>query len=277
MTTHSASLQDAKLCFIGTGVMASAMISGLCQQNLLPPANIMASDPFSIRLTGLAEQYQIKVTRNNLEAVENREIVVLSIKPQLLTEVGEELQGKIPQNGLVLSIIAGATINSISQLLQHDRIVRVMPNTPAQVGKGMSVWTSTDSVSTTQKEHVQQILAALGEDMQVGHEDYLDMATALSGSGPAYVFMFMEALIDSAVHMGFARPVAEKLVYQTIEGSVAYARQSELPPTVLRNMVSSPGGTTVEAIYQLEKGGFRTAISKAIWAAYQKSRHLRSK
>ncbi|MDM8521338.1 pyrroline-5-carboxylate reductase [Anaerolineales bacterium HSG6] len=275
-TQNNASLQDTKLCFIGAGAMASAMISGLCQKKLLPPANITASDPFSTQLDGLAEKYQVNITRNNLEAVENQDIIVLSIKPQVLAKVAEELQRKLPQNSLVLSIIAGATIGNISQLLRHDRVVRVMPNTPAQIGKGMSVWTSTDMVSTTQKEQTQQILAALGEEVQVDHEDYLDMATALSGGGPAYVFMFMEALIDSAVYMGFTRPVAEKLVYQTVEGSVAYARESELHPTVLRNLVSSPGGTTVEAIYQLEKGGFRTTISKAIWAAYQKSRHLGS-
>jgi pyrroline-5-carboxylate reductase len=149
-----------------------------------------------------------------------------------------------------------------------------MPNTPARVGKGMSVWTCTNEVSEAQKSYTKAILEALGEEIFVDHEDYLDMATALSGTGPAYVFMFMEAMIDAGVHMGFSRRVAEQLVYQTIEGSVAFARDSKRHPAELRNMVTSPGGTTADAIYQLDKGGFRTVLSKAIWSAYKKSRYL---
>jgi pyrroline-5-carboxylate reductase len=149
-----------------------------------------------------------------------------------------------------------------------------MPNTPAQVGKGMSVWTATNEVSDTQRSQAKMILAALGEELYVDQEDYLDMATALSGTGPAYVFMFMEAMIDAGVHMGFSRRVSEQLVLQTIEGSVAFARYTQRHPAELRNTVTSPGGTTADALYQLEKGGFRTVLSKAIWAAYQKSRYL---
>jgi len=149
-----------------------------------------------------------------------------------------------------------------------------MPNTPARVGKGMSVWIATDSVSDAQKSHAQEILGALGEEIFVDHEYYLDMATALSGTGPAYVFLFIEALIDAGVHMGFSRRVAQELVLQTMEGSVAFARQHQRHPVELRNMVTSPGGTTADALYQLEKGGFRTIISKAVFAAYQKSRLL---
>jgi pyrroline-5-carboxylate reductase len=209
-----------------------------------------------------------------VEAVKKRDIVVLSIKPQSLVEVAAQLQGHIPARALVLSIIAGATLTKISRLLHHYRVVRVMPNTPARVGKGMSVWTATDDVSEIQRSQARKILTALGEEIFVEHEDYLDMATALSGTGPAYVFMFMEAMIDAGVHMGFSRRIAQQLVYQTIEGSVAFARDSQRHPVDLRNMVTSPGGTSAEALYQLEKGGFRTVLSKAIWAAYQKSRYL---
>jgi pyrroline-5-carboxylate reductase len=200
---------------------------------------------------------------------------VLSVKPQFVGEVFEDLgQEVIKPNAMVLSIVAGTTIGRIAKGLNHQAIVRVMPNTPAQVGMGMSVWTATSAISEAQRQQAKTILAALGKELYVNHEDYLDMATALSGTGPAYVFLVMEALIDAGVHMGFSRRVAEQLVLQTMGGSVEFARASRLHPAELRNMVTSPGGTSAEALYQLEKGGLRTVISKAVWAAYQKSKYL---
>jgi pyrroline-5-carboxylate reductase len=170
--------------------------------------------------------------------------------------------------------VAGSRIKVIAEGLGHSAVVRVMPNTPAQIGEGMSVWTATSSVGEQQRAQAQTILKALGEEVYLDDEDYLDMATALSGTGPAYVFLFMEAMIDAGVHLGFSRRVAEQLVLQTIRGSVDFARQLVAHPAELRNMVTSPGGTSAEALYQLEKGGFRTVLSRAIWAAYQKSKYL---
>lgn len=267
-------LQNVKIGFIGGGAMATAMVAGLTKQELIDPGGITVSDPLPAQLEKLSERYHIKTTSNNTEAIRDCDIAILAIKPQTVKEVTAELQGRIPADALVLSIIAGVTIGGISQKLHHYRVVRVMPNTPARVGKGMSVWTATEEVTPVQREQTKSILAALGEEIYVDDEDYLDMATALSGTGPAYVFMFMEALIDAGVHMGFSRRIAEQLVYQTIEGSVAFARDSKRHPAELRNMVTSPGGTSAEAIYQLDKGGFRTVLSKAIWAAYKKSRYL---
>ncbi len=267
-------LEDVKICFIGGGAMATAMVAGITKGQLVRPENITVSDPVPEQLDKLSTRYGIQTTHNNLEAVQGRDIVVLSIKPQTLKEVMPALQGRIRAEAMVLSIIAGATIAKLSHGLHQYRVVRVMPNTPARVGKGMSVWTATGEVNEAQRRQTQTILAALGEEIYVDNEDYLDMATALSGTGPAYVFMFMEALIDAGVHMGFSRRIAEQLVYQTIEGSVAFARDSKRHPAELRNMVTSPGGTSAEAIYQLDKGGFRTVLSKAIWAAYKKSRYL---
>jgi pyrroline-5-carboxylate reductase len=267
-------LKDTKICFIGGGAMATAMIAGLTKKKLVETGNIIASDPYAAQLEKLAGRYHVNTTQNNLEAIKDRDIIVLSIKPQNIGEVGVELQGHVTPDSLVLSIIAGAPIRNISRKLHHYRVVRVMPNTPARVGKGISVWTCTEEVSDIQKKQARTILVALGEEILVENEDYLDMATALSGTGPAYVFMFMEAMIDAGVHMGFSRRVSEQLVYQTIEGTVAFARDSKRHPAELRNMVTSPGGTTADAIYQLDKGGFRTVLSKAIWAAYKKSRYL---
>lgn len=267
-------LKDVKFGFIGSGAMATAMIAGLSKQGMIDPGKVTTSDPYVGQLEKLASRYHVHTTQDNMEAVDQKDVIVLAIKPQTLKEVSGQLQGHIPARSLVLSIIAGATIATISRGLHHYRVVRVMPNTPARVGKGMSVWTATEDVNETQRGYARGLLSALGEEIFVDNEDYLDMATALSGTGPAYVFMFMEAMIDAGVHMGFSRRIAEQLVYQTIEGSLAFARDSKRHPAELRNMVTSPGGTSADAIYQLDKGGFRTVLSKAIWAAYKKSRLL---
>jgi pyrroline-5-carboxylate reductase len=149
-----------------------------------------------------------------------------------------------------------------------------MPNTPAQIGLGMTVWTCAHGLSESQRGQAQAVFGSFGEEVYVDDERYLDMATALSGTGPAYVFIFMEAMVDAGVHMGFSRRVAEQLVYQTVRGSVEYARQAGRHLATLRNQVTSPGGTSAEALYQIEKGSLRTVMSRAIWAAYQKSRKL---
>lgn len=267
-------LQDVTLAFIGSGVMAEAMINGILGQGLTDPPRMIASDPLTERGQELAERYGVKTTNDNRQAAKAAQIVVLSVKPQVLPVVLKELKGAIDPSGLILSIVAGARIKVIAEGLSHSAVVRVMPNTPAQVGQGMSVWTATAEVSDEQRAQAQSILRALGEEIYLEDEDYLDMATALSGTGPAYAFLFMEALIDAGVHLGFSRRVAQQLVLQTLQGSVAFARQSIAHPAELRNMVTSPGGTSAEALYQLEKGGFRTVLSRAIWAAYQKSKYL---
>lgn len=267
-------LQDTKLTFIGTGVMAEAMIKGLVTQGLVGPDHIIGSDPHVERGQELHAQYGIHFTADNHEAADFGEIVVLSVKPQVLPHVLPELRGHLSRSALILSIVAGARISSILYNTGHPAIVRCMPNTPAQVGKGMTVWTATPQVNQRQREQAQAMLRALGDELFVDDEGYLDMATALSGTGPAYVFLFMEALIDAGVHMGFSRKVAEQLVLQTMEGSVEIARQADLHPAQLRNMVTSPGGTSAEALYELEKGALRTILSKAVWAAYRKSKYL---
>ncbi len=267
-------LQNTRLAFIGTGIMGEAMIKGLLGRKLVPPQAIIGSDPYVARGVELAERYGIECVSDNAVAARQGQIVILSVKPQVMPVVLPQLKGQLRPDALVLTIVAGARVETIARGLGHHKIVRVMPNTPAQIGQGISVWMCTPEVDELQREQAQTILQALGEEVFVDNEDYLDMATALSGTGPAYVFLFMEALIDAGVHMGFSRRVAEQLVLQTLQGSVAYARQSSLHPAELRNQVTSPGGTSAEALYQLEKGGLRTVISRAIWAAYQKSCYL---
>ncbi|MGQ9516974.1 MAG: pyrroline-5-carboxylate reductase [Anaerolineae bacterium] len=266
--------RNSIMAFIGSGTMAEAMIKGLTDQARIAPQQIIASGPRPERGEYLHSRYGIQATTNNVEAVRDADIVVLSIKPQVLPKVLKELHDKPREDALILSIVAGAKIRVISQGLGRDAVVRAMPNTPARVGMGMTVWTATPHATELQIAQARQILSALGDEIYMEDEEYLDMATALSGTGPAYVFFFMEALIDAGVHLGFSRRIAQQLVLKTIEGSVEIAKQTGLHPVELRNSVTSPGGTTAEALYQLEKGGMRTVLSKAIWAAYQKSRYL---
>ncbi len=264
------------VAFIGSGTMAEGMIAGLIRQQVVAPDAIIAADPRLERGLELKERYGIHKTTNNLDAVHQADVVILSVKPQRLDMALSELKGAIRPGALVLSIVAGATLDKIQNELDHKIVVRSMPNTPAQIGEGITVWTVTPEVSAEQTEMARVILKALGEEVFVDDESYLDMATALSGTGPAYVFLFMEALVDAGVHLGFPRRIAEQLVAQTVRGSVDYYDKRADPVHLarLRNEVTSPGGTSAAALYYLEKAGFRTALSRAVWAAYSRSQEL---
>lgn len=264
-------LKDASVAFIGAGAMGEAMISGLLNRRAVDPTAITASDSHEQRARELGARFGIAATTENLAAARNANIVILSVKPQMLRFVFRDLGGKLRKDALVLSIVAGARLDSISDGLKHASVVRSMPNTPAQVAEGMTVWTASNKVTAAQREQAQTVLRAFGKELFVADEAFLDMATAICGSGPSYVFLFMEALIDAAVHLGFSPSDARMLVTQTIKGSAIYAEQSSSHPAEMRNLVTSPGGTSAHALYQLEKGGFRTLLSKAVWAAYQRS------
>lgn len=265
------SLTNKTVAFIGSGVMGEAMMKGLLDKRLLTPEQIIAADPREDRGAELIARYGVRYTPDNTEAAEKAHIIVLSIKPQVLEYVMPGMRRVAHSAELVLSIIAGAKIQTIANGLANASVVRAMPNTPAQIGQGITVWTATPDVLEPQREQARVLLGALGEEIYMDHENYLDMTTALSGTGPAYVFLFMEALIDAGVHLGFSRRDAERLVLQTMRGSVEYAAVSGLHPAELRNQVTSPGGTSAEAIYHLEKGGLRTVLARAVWAAYQRS------
>ena len=201
-------------------------------------------------------------------------VVVLAVKPQVLPVVLLELRDTIKSETLVLSIVAGVTIETIAAGLNHRAVVRTMPNTPAQVGEGMTVWTASTEVGSVQIQQATAIVDALGKHLHVSNEKFLDMATAITGSGPAYVFLLIEALVDSAVQLGFSMADAHELVVQMVFGSASFARGSEAEPAEMRKMVTSPGGTTAAAVAELEKGAFRTLISNAVQAAYLRSLEL---
>jgi pyrroline-5-carboxylate reductase len=264
----------AIITFVGPGVMAEAMFSGLIRQHVATSNQIVITGPEVDRGEELVAKYGVTSFSDNRLAVQGAEIVILSVKPQRLRHVLKGLQGSIPPQALVLSIVAGASIQTIQTGLDHPNVVRAMPNTPAQIGAGITVWTCSSTVTAEQNDLARQILTALGEEIFVEEEPYLDMATAVSGTGPAYVFLFLEAMIDAGVHLGLPRRTAEEMVVQTFVGSVEFYKKNKLHPAALRNQVTSPGGTSAAAIYYLEKAGFRTAISRAIWAAYERSLEL---
>lgn len=268
------SLENKTLSFIGAGVMCEAFIKGMLKDALVKPEQIIASDPHLERGAELAREYKLKFTPDNVEAAEAADVLVLSVKPQVMGRVLDGITNRIKKDALVLSIAAGFPIRKIIENGGNENVVRAMPNTPGQIGQGMTVWTATPRVSDEQRKLAETVLGALGETLYVNDETYLDMATALNGSGPSYVFLLMEALIDAAVHLGFSRHDAQRLVHQTMLGSVIYAIESGQHPAELRNQVTSPGGTSAAALYQLEKGGLRTIISRAIWAAYNRSKEL---
>lgn len=263
-----------KIAFIGCGVMGEAIIKGILDKGLTTADQIVASDPWGPRRSHMESVYNITMTNNNREAAEGAGVVILSIKPQTLAKVTNDLHSKIDPEALVLSIIAGVRISTLRDGLFHDRIVRAMPNTPAQIGMGMSVWTATEAVSVQQISQTEAIIGALGEQLQVDEEGYLDMATGLSGSGPGFVLLLVEAMIDAGVHMGFPRRDAEAMVLQTIGGSIELMRQTGLHSAELKNRVTSPGGTTAAGLYELEKAATRAILSRAIFAAYRRSEEL---
>jgi pyrroline-5-carboxylate reductase len=263
-----------KLAFIGGGNMAEAMLSAVLEKGLSARETISVSDIKESRLQYIVQKYGVTVTESNRLALEKGDIVILAVKPQDLTGVMLELNGYFSSSQLVLSIIAGARISTMRRGLNHSRVVRVMPNTPAQIGQGMSIWTATPEVTELQKREVTSLLGTMGKEIYVNDEQYIDMATAVSGSGPAYVFLFIESLVDAAVHIGLPRDIAQELALQTVLGSALFIQQSGKTPNELRRMVTSPGGTTAEAIARFEEGRYSELVMRAVTAAFDKARIL---
>jgi pyrroline-5-carboxylate reductase len=268
-------LRDTSVSFVGAGAMAEAMLAGVLKGGLMDPEQICVSHPRAARREELHARYGVRTTESNARAADETEIVVLTVKPQVLRSLLAELRGALKPEQMALSIVAGASVDAVATGLLHSAIARAMPNTPAQIGQGMTVWTATPQVTEMQRAHVRALLGILGEELWVDDERSVDMATALSGTGPTYVLLVMEALIDAGVHMGFSRRVAQELVQQTMLGTVMFSRETNKHPAELRNLVTSPGGTSAEAIYQMEKGGLRTVLSRAVYAAFERTLALR--
>ncbi|HVC22787.1 MAG TPA: pyrroline-5-carboxylate reductase [Candidatus Dormibacteraeota bacterium] len=267
-------LSSTTIGVIGTGAMAEAMIAGLLRQGLVSSAQIVCSHPRSERARELEARFGVSVVADNAQVGRGADIVLVAVKPQVLPRVLVQLGGAVRSQTLVISIVGGASTSALAAGLGHRAIVRAMPNTPAQIGEGVTVWFATPEVTESAKAQVRTLLSALGTEIEVEDERQVAMATAVSGTGPTYAFLFSESLLEAAVHLGFPRHIARRLVLETLRGSIAFAIQSGEHPAQLRDMVTSPGGTSAEALAALERGRFRTVLSDAVWAAFRRTLQL---
>jgi pyrroline-5-carboxylate reductase len=262
-----------KIAFIGGGNMGEAMLAALIAKRITAARDIIVSDPISSRCQYLADKYEVGTTGDSVAAVTGRDVVILAVKPQTLPAVAETLKNKLAGQ-FVISILAGVRLQTLKESLNYTAIVRSMPNTPAQIGEGVTVWTATSAITATQKKRAGVILGALGKEYFVDDEKYLDAATAVSGSGPAYVFYFVEAFIEAAVSIGWSQETAKDLALDTVYGAVDLLKQSGTEPAELRRMVTSPGGTTAAAIAKLESGKFKEIMAQAVKAALDRAIEL---
>ncbi|CAI5701275.1 unnamed protein product [Peronospora effusa] len=267
-------LKLRRLAVIGGGNMAEAMITGVLKEGLLSSSKIVVSDPNpTIRLK--YEHLQVETHTRNSSAVSGADVILVAVKPQVIDDVLRAVKESMDSDALVVSVVAGQSIKQLQTILgQTSHIIRTMPNTPAMIGEGTTVWAQSAQVTSVQHNLTKEILGSFGVEVFVDDENALDMATALSGSGPAYFFLVAEAMIDTGVHMGFSRPVATKLVQQTMLGSALYMQAENVHPVELRNNITSPGGTTAAGLYRAEKNGFRAVIADSIWAAYERCLEL---
>ncbi len=263
-----------KVGFIGGGKMAEALIGALLVNGVSSPEELAVGEPLASRRQTLAEKQRVQATADNRQAAAGAEIVVFAVKPNQFSGVASELAGQLRPEQTVVSIMAGIRLQSLRDGLRHQRVVRVMPNPPAQIGEGMSVWTASREVDEEARQKVRRLLQAAGKELYVDEERFIDMATAVSGSGAGFVFLLIEAFIDGAVHIGVPRDMARELVIQTFAGSAALVERSDKTPAELKAMTTTPGGTTAEGLLVLEEAGIRAAITEALIATFEKSKTL---
>lgn len=267
-------LRSSRIAFVGSGVMAEVMISGMLSQGDADRGRIWASGPREERAAQLRDTYGIHAGTDNLEAVRNADIVVLSVKPQTLPKVLPEIRKAIQEHHLVLSIIAGARMKVIGSALGHPAIVRCMPNLPCRIHRGMTVWTATREVRPEAREEVRAILRTMGKETYVSDEMDVDRATAVNGTGPAIIAHFVKSLEDAANFIGEPRPLARESVLETILGTAAMILSSDRHTAELIDSVTSPGGTTSRALHVLQQGKFAAILTDAIDAAFRRTVEL---
>jgi len=266
-----------KIAFIGGGNMGQSMATAVIKNNLAAPQDVCISDISQQKLEQLQSELGVRISTSNEEAVAGMDVVVLAVKPQTLDVVMGEISGKLPRPALLFSIVAGKKMETLIDGFRHQAVVRAMPNTPAQIGKGITIWTATQDVMAAQRLNAEAIVHVMGRGIYTGYESYLDMATAVSGSGPAYTFLFIEEMIKAAEAIGMPEELAKILVLQTVVGSAEYAKATEKKLSELRDNVTSPGGTTAAAMNVLEECDFGGFIQRAVEAAYRRAQELGAK
>jgi pyrroline-5-carboxylate reductase len=271
-------LTKKKLGFIGGGNMTEALLKGLLASTYAAPKNILVSDLLLDRLDYLNKEYKVKTTDDNRKLVQKSDILILAVKPQTVKKVIESFSDLVDSNKIIISVAAGIPISLIEKTLDIEgkkkiSVIRTMPNTPALVQEGATAICGSSHSSNLDLKIAHHIFKAIGQTVDI-EEIHMDAVTGLSGSGPAYIFMIIEALSDAGVKVGLSREVSNILTIQTILGSAKLARDSGKHTGELKDMVTSPGGTTISGLHMLEEGGVRTAFMNAVERATERSREL---
>lgn len=260
--------------FIGAGNMGQAMVGGIINAGLIHPSNIIMSDLYKPSLEKAREKYNIEVTTENKRVAEKSDILVLAVKPNLYPIVINEIKDVVKENVIIVTIAAGKSIECTEKAFERDvKVIRTMPNTPALVGEGMTAVCPNTLVSEDDVKEICSLLSSFS-NVEVVSEKLIDSVTAVSGSAPAYVYVFIEAMADAAVLQGMPRDKAYKFASQTVLGSAKMVLETGLHPGALKDMVCSPGGTTIEAVTELEANGFRSAVISAMNKCYEKSKFM---
>lgn len=261
-----------RIAVIGGGTMGATFIRAVTGGGLVEMGDLTVCEVVPDRREWLASEFSgIAVTSDLAEAVDCGDVLYLSVKPQDLNTLQSDSGAA---SRLLISILAGSTIAEVRNSTGATRIVRAMPNTPAQIGQGFTAWTATDGVTPDERALVSRLLDTMGEQLYVADESAIDKITAVSGSGPAYVFLIIEAMINGAVNIGLRPDDARRMVLQTVIGSSQFARQSGQHPAVLKDMVTSPGGTTAAGLQVLEQRSVRAALIDAVAAAHRRAEEL---
>ena len=263
-----------KLAVVGGGAMGEALLAAAIGQGVCSADAITVGEPVASRREHLKKTHGVSADSDNANVVAGADVVILAVKPQQAQATLPPLQEALDQDSLVVSIMAGVPLGTIGSLLDHQIIVRAMPSILATIGEAATVWTATADTASDQRAQAQALFQAAGLELFVPDEHYLDMATAVNGSGPGFVFLLLEALIDGAVRVGLPRDTATALIVQTVKGSALLAQSQDQHLAELRNLVTSPGGTTAEGLQALEQGGVRAALQDAVMAAYRRSQEL---
>lgn len=258
------------IAIVGGGVMGEAILGAALERGVFGPESVTVAEVVEHRRNELHTKYGVRTTARAADAIGAADLIVLSVKPQDLGSVN----GSLREGALLISIMAGVPVATIREAFAHEAVIRAMPNTPVAAKAGMTVWTATAAVSEAQRELARGLLASIGRELYVSDESKIDMATAVSGSGPAYVFLFIEALIEGGVSIGLTRAQAEELVLQTVLGSAVYARESGRSAADLRALVTSPAGTTAAGLLAMEKGALRAAVIEGVRAAHARAVEL---
>lgn len=271
-------LKDKKMAFIGSGNMAEALIKGMINSSIIKPENILTSDVRKDRLEFLHNTYKVQIASDNLDAIKKAGIIILSVKPQTILEVLDQISESANDSKLIISIAAGISLEIIQRALDKEdskalRLIRAMPNTPALVQTGATAMSKGVNALEEDMKTADEIFSAVGKVVEV-NEDLMDAVTGLSGSGPAYIFLIIEALIDAGVKAGLPRDISMTLSVQTVLGAAKLVSESGEHPEKLKDMVTSPGGTTLAGLHALEKGELKVVLMNAVKSATKRSKEL---